>query len=66
MRLNLSSSQLARISLAEFVSKLILIELDFDCEPGPGQYMRTCISQLTHVTGATGFVSGEEVSLHVR
>ena len=29
MSLNFSSNQLARISLAEFVSKLILIKLDF-------------------------------------
>ena len=36
MSLNFSSSQLARISLAEFVSKLIFIQLDFACELGPG------------------------------
>ena len=34
MRLNFTSSQLARIPLAEFVSKLILFYLDFVCEPG--------------------------------
>ena len=33
--LNSNSSQLARISLAEFVSKLIFIALDFACELGP-------------------------------
>ena len=38
MSLNFSSSQLARISLAEFVSKLILIWLDIVCEPGPVIY----------------------------
>ena len=36
MSLNFVSSQLARISLAEFFSKLTFIELDFVCKPGPG------------------------------
>ena len=52
MSFNFSSSQLARMSLAEFVSKLILIELDFVCEPGQKPGGRVRCTECINLQGA--------------